>query len=65
MLEAVVVSALAVMDCCEPLERGASGRASCEEMMAGSNGAPDAEAFPVGARRAGGVYLLLPPVTSG
>ena len=35
-----------------------SGRANCEEMMAGSTGAPLTVDCPVGARRAGGVYLL-------
>lgn len=38
---------------------GLSGRASCEAMMAGSTGAPLTVACPVGARLAGGVYLLL------
>jgi hypothetical protein len=38
---------------------GLSGRASCEDMMAGSTGAPLTVACPVGARLAGGVYLLL------
>jgi hypothetical protein len=37
---------------------GLSGRASCEDMIAGSTGAPLTVACPVGARRAGGVYLL-------
>lgn len=37
---------------------GLSGRASCEDMMAGSTGAPGTVDCPVGARRAGGVYLL-------
>lgn len=35
-----------------------SGRASCEDMIAGSTGAPLTVDCPVGARRAGGVYLL-------
>ncbi len=38
---------------------GLSGRASCEDMIAGSTGAPLTVACPVGARLAGGVYLLL------
>jgi len=37
---------------------GLSGRASCEDMIAGSTGAPETVDCPVGARRAGGVYLL-------
>jgi len=36
-----------------------SGRASCDDMMAGSTGAPLTVACPEGARFAGGVYLLL------
>ena len=38
--------------------RSAAGL-SCEDMMAGSNGAPLTVGCPVGARLAGGVYLLL------
>lgn len=38
---------------------GLSGRASCDEMMAGSTGAPLTVDCPAGARLAGGVYLLL------
>lgn len=34
------------------------GRANWAEMIAGSTGAPDTVAVPVGARRAGGVYLF-------
>ena len=34
----------------------ASGRASCEEMMAGSTGAPETVGAAVGALRAGGLY---------
>jgi hypothetical protein len=37
---------------------GLSGRASCEDIIAGSTGAPGTVVCPVGARRAGGVYLL-------
>lgn len=44
---------------------GLSGRASCEEMMAGSTGAPVTVDCPVGARLAGGVYLLLDEVKGG
>jgi hypothetical protein len=44
---------------------GLSGRASCEDMIAGSTGAPLTVAWPVGARRAGGVYLLLEAVRGG
>jgi hypothetical protein len=36
-----------------------SGRASWDEIMAGSTGAPLTVDWPVGARRAGGVYLLV------
>jgi hypothetical protein len=51
-------------------ERGATlvadpGRASCEEMMAGSTGAPGTVGCPVGGRLAGGVYLLAPPLPNG
>lgn len=35
-----------------------SGRAICEEMIAGSTGAPATVGLPVGRRRAGGMYLL-------
>lgn len=35
---------------------------SCDEMMAGSTGTPEAVAWPVGARIAGGVYLFPRPV---
>jgi hypothetical protein len=38
---------------------GLSGRASDEDMMAGSKGAPLTVGCPVGARLAGGVYLLV------
>lgn len=38
---------------------GLSGRASWEDMIAGSTGAPLTVDCPVGARLAGGVYLLL------
>lgn len=44
---------------------GLSGRANCAEMMAGSTGAPLTVAWPVGARRAGGVYLLLVAARGG
>jgi hypothetical protein len=44
---------------------GLSGRASCEDMIAGSTGAPLTVAWPVGARRAGGVYLLLEGARGG
>jgi hypothetical protein len=37
---------------------GLCGRASCEDMIAGSTGAPLTVLCPVGGRRAGGVYLL-------
>lgn len=37
---------------------GLSGRASCEDIIAGSTGAPLTVACPVGGRLAGGVYLL-------
>lgn len=37
---------------------GFSGRASCEDMIAGSTGAPLTVNCPVGALLAGGVYLL-------
>ena len=37
---------------------GFSERASCEDMIAGSTGAPLTVACPVGGRLAGGVYLL-------
>jgi hypothetical protein len=36
----------------------ASGRAKEDAMMAGSTGAPGTVGWPVGGRRAGGVYLL-------
>lgn len=39
------------------------GRASCDEIMAGSTGAPLTVAFPEGALLAGGVYLSARPVT--
>jgi hypothetical protein len=39
------------------------GRASCDEIMAGSTGAPLTVAFPEGALLAGGVYLSDRPVT--
>jgi hypothetical protein len=42
-----------------------SGRASCEEMIAGSTGAPGTVGWPVGARRAGGVYLFAWPLERG
>lgn len=43
-----------------------AGARSCDEMIAGSTGAPLTVACPVGARRAGGVYLLDPwPVRGG
>jgi hypothetical protein len=42
-----------------------SGRASCEEMIAGSTGAPGTVGWPVGARRAGGVYLFAWPLGRG
>jgi hypothetical protein len=42
-----------------------SGRASCEEMIAGSTGAPGTVGWPVGGRLAGGVYLLAWPLESG
>lgn len=42
-----------------------SGRASCADMIAGSTGAPLTVAWPVGARRAGGVYLLLEELRGG
>ena len=42
-----------------------SGRASCADMMAGSTGAPLTVAWPVGARLAGGVYLLLDELNGG
>lgn len=35
-----------------------SGRAICEDIMAGSTGAPGTVGWPVGARLAGGVYLF-------
>jgi hypothetical protein len=38
---------------------GLSGRTNCDDMMAGSTGAPLTVDCPVGARLAGGVYLLL------
>jgi hypothetical protein len=44
---------------------GLSGRASCEDIIAGSTGAPLTVAWPVGARRAGGVYLLLEAARGG
>lgn len=44
---------------------GLSGRASCEEMMAGSTGAPLTVDCPVGALLAGGVYLLFEEVRGG
>ena len=44
---------------------GLSGRASCDDMMAGSTGAPATVAWPVGARRAGGVYLLFDAARGG
>jgi hypothetical protein len=44
---------------------GLSGRANCEEMIAGSTGAPLTVDWPVGARRAGGVYLLFEEVNGG
>lgn len=44
---------------------GLSGRASCEDMIAGSTGAPLTVDWPVGARRAGGVYLLFDDVSGG
>jgi hypothetical protein len=44
---------------------GFSGRASCEDIIAGSTGAPLTVDCPVGARRAGGVYLLLEDVRGG
>ena len=44
---------------------GLSGRASCEDMMAGSTGAPLTVACPVGARLAGGVYLLFDELRGG
>ena len=34
------------------------GRAICDEIIAGSTGAPATVALPVGGRRAGGVYLF-------
>ena len=37
----------------------------CNEIMAGSTGAPLTVGCPVGARRAGGVYLLLEEVSGG
>lgn len=44
---------------------GLSGRASCEDMIAGSTGAPMTVVCPVGGRRAGGVYLLLEDESGG
>lgn len=44
---------------------GLSGRASCEEMIAGSTGAPLTVDCPVGALLAGGVYLLFDDVRGG
>jgi hypothetical protein len=44
---------------------GLSGRASCEDIIAGSTGAPLTVDCPVGARRAGGVYLLFEEVRGG
>ncbi len=44
---------------------GFSGRASCEDMMAGSTGAPLTVACPVGGRLAGGVYLLFEELRGG
>lgn len=42
-----------------------AGAFSCDEMIAGSTGAPLTDASPVGARLAGGVYLLPPPDSGG
>jgi len=47
-------SAVAFCSSCKP----ASGRAICEEIMAGSTGAPATVGLPVGRRRAGGMYLF-------
>jgi hypothetical protein len=44
---------------------GLSGRANCDNIIAGSTGAPLTVDWPVGARRAGGVYLLLDDVRGG
>ncbi len=44
---------------------GFSDRASCDEMIAGSTGAPLTVDWPVGALLAGGVYLLLEDVRGG
>jgi len=42
-----------------------SGRASCEDIIAGSTGAPGTVGWLVGGRRAGGVYLLDCPLVRG
>ena len=42
-----------------------SGRANCEDMIAGSTGAPMTVICPVGGLRAGGVYLLFEDESGG
>lgn len=57
LVSSVVAAALEIDgDCC--LRDAESGRANCEEIIAGSKGAPAIVGCPVGARRAGVVYLF-------